>query len=79
MKISYNWLREYVPTTQSAENVAKLLTFSGLEVEGLEKVESIKGGLDKYFVGHVLTCEAHPNSDHLHITTVDVGKEEFLI
>ncbi|MCQ2327470.1 MAG: phenylalanine--tRNA ligase subunit beta [Bacteroidales bacterium] len=78
MKISYNWLREYVPTTQSAENVAKLLTFSGLEVEGLEKVESIKGGLDKYFVGHVLTCEAHPNSDHLHITTVDVGEGRIL-
>ncbi|MCF0210767.1 MAG: phenylalanine--tRNA ligase subunit beta [Bacteroidales bacterium] len=78
MKISYNWLREYVPTTQSAENVAKLLTFSGLEVEGTEKVESIKGGLDKYYVGHVLTCEAHPNSDHLHITTVDVGEGRIL-
>lgn len=78
MKISYNWLREYVPTTQSAESVAKLLTFSGLEVEGLEKVESIKGGLDKYFVGHVLTCEEHPNSDHLHITTVDVGEGRIL-
>ncbi|MBR1769648.1 MAG: phenylalanine--tRNA ligase subunit beta [Bacteroidales bacterium] len=76
MKISYNWLKEIVPTKQSAEEVARLLTFSGLEVEGIEKAESIKGGLDKYFIGHVLTCEAHPNSDHLHITTVDVGGEK---
>lgn len=75
MKISYNWLREYVPTLQSPEEVARLLTFSGLEVEDIEKAESIKGGLDKYFIGKVLTCEMHPNSDHLHITTVDVGGE----
>ena len=75
MKISYNWLREYVPTLQSPEEVARLLTFSGLEVEDIEKAESIKGGLDKYFIGKVLTCEMHPNSDHLHITTVDVGEE----
>ncbi len=75
MKISYNWLKEYVSTNQSAEEVARLLTFSGLEVEDIEKAESIKGGLDKYFIGKVLTCEMHPNSDHLHITTVDVGGE----
>jgi phenylalanyl-tRNA synthetase beta chain len=78
MKISYNWLREYVPTELSAEKVAELLTFSGLEVEGLEKVESIKGGLEKYVIGKVLTCEAHPNSDHLHITTVDVKGDKIL-
>lgn len=76
MKISYNWLREYVPTKLNAEEVAHLLTFSGLEVENVERVESIKGGLDKYFIGEVLTCEIHPNSDHLHITTVDVGEQK---
>lgn len=76
MKISYNWLKDYVPTEKSAEEVARLLTFSGLEVENIEKIESIKGGLDKYFIGKVLTCENHPNSDHLHITTVDVGFEQ---
>ncbi|MDO5759586.1 MAG: phenylalanine--tRNA ligase subunit beta [Bacteroidota bacterium] len=76
MKISYNWLREYVPTRFDAQEVARLLTFSGLEVENVEQIESIKGGLDKYFVGKVLTCEPHPNSDHLHITTVDVGGEK---
>lgn len=78
MKISYNWLREYVPTQQSAEKVAQLLTFSGLEVEGVEKVESIKGGMEKYVIGKVLTCVAHPNSDHLHLTTVDVGQGKIL-
>ncbi len=76
MKISYNWLKQYVPTTHNAQEVADLLTFSGLEVEGLEKIESIKGGLEKYVIGKVLTCVAHPNSDHLHITTVDVGGAE---
>lgn len=76
MKISYNWLKQYVDTKQSAEEVARLLTFSGLEVEGTEKTENIKGGLDKYYIGHVLTCEPHPNSDHLHITTVDVAGEK---
>ncbi len=76
MKISYNWLKQYVPTQYSAEEIANLLTFAGLEVEGLDKVESIKGGLEKYIIGKVLTCEAHPNSDHLHITTVDVGEPE---
>ena len=76
MKISYNWLKQYVPTEYDAQQTADLLTFSGLEVEGTEKVESIKGGLDKYYIGKVLTCENHPNSDHLHITTVDVGGKE---
>jgi len=75
MKISYNWLREYVPTKLSAEQTANLLTFAGLEVEDTERVESVKGGLEKYFIGKVLTCEANPNSDHLHTTTVDVGGE----
>lgn len=76
MKISYNWLKQYVDIDISAEKVAELLTFGGLEVEDVEVVETIKGGLKNYVVGHVLTCEMHPNSDHLHITTVDVGLEQ---
>ncbi len=76
MKISYNWLKQYVDINVPAEKVAELLTFGGLEVEGIEVVETIKGGLKNYVVGHVLTCELHPNSDHLHITTVEVGDSE---
>lgn len=75
MKISYNWLRRYVDINISAEKVAELLTFGGLEVESVDRIETIKGGLRNYFVGEVLTCEMHPNSDHLHLTTVDVGGE----
>ena len=78
MKISYNWLKDYVPTNLSVEKVADLLTFGGLEVEAIEVVETIKGGLNNYVVGKVLTCENHPDSDHLHITTVDVGEERAL-
>ena len=76
MKISYNWLKNYVDTNLSAEEVANLLTFGGLEVEDVELVESIKGGLRNFYVGEVLSCVMHPNSDHLHITKVDVGGEE---
>ncbi len=76
MKISYNWLKKYVDTNVSAEEIANLLTFGGLEVEDIELVESIKGGLKNFFVGEVLSCVMHPNSDHLHITKVDVGREE---
>lgn len=76
MNISYNWLKEYVPTTHNVQEVADLLTFSGLEVEAIEPIESVKGGLEKYVIGKVLTCIAHPNSDHLHITTIDIGLEE---
>ena len=76
MKISYNWLKKYVDTNVSAEEIANLLTFGGLEVEDVELVESIKGGLKNFFVGEVLSCVMHPNSDHLHITKVDVGREE---
>ncbi|MFA6933349.1 MAG: phenylalanine--tRNA ligase subunit beta, partial [Bacteroidales bacterium] len=74
MKISYNWLKDYVPTNLNVEKVADLLTFCGLEVEDVELVETIKGGLKNYVVGEVLTCENHPDSDHLHITTVNVGE-----
>ncbi len=76
MKISYNWLKEYVDTELTPNELDELLTFSGLEIEGVEKVETIKGGLEHVVIAQVLTCEPHPDSDHLHLTTVDVGKEE---
>ena len=75
MNISYKWLKEYVDFDLSAEQVAAALTSVGLEVGALEEVQSIKGGLKGLYVGQVLTCEAHPNSDHLHVTTVDLGRE----
>ena len=75
MNISYKWLKEYVDFTLSAEEVSAALTASGLEVGALEEVQSIKGGLKGLYVGQVLTCEPHPNSDHLHVTTVDLGRE----
>lgn len=75
MKISYKWLKDYVHADISVEEIDELLTFSGLEVEGVEKVESIKGGLEHVVIAQVLTCIDHPNSDHLHLTTVDVGGE----
>ena len=75
MNISFNWLKNYVDTTLTAEEVSKVLTDIGLEVEGFEKIETVRGGLAGVVVGEVLTCEDHPDSDHLHITTVDVGGE----
>ena len=76
MNISYKWLKEYVDFDLTAQQVADALTSTGLEVDALEEVQSIKGGLKGLYVGKVLTCEAHPNSDHLHVTTVDLGKDE---
>lgn len=76
MKISYNWLKDYVETQLTPHELDDLLTFSGLEIEGVEKVETIKGGLEHVVIAQVLTCEPHPNSDHLHLTTVDVGSGE---
>lgn len=73
MNISFKWLKNYADFDLTAEQVATLLTDIGLEVEGFEKVETIRGGLEGVVVGQVLTCEAHPDSDHLHITTVDIG------
>lgn len=73
MNISYKWLKEYVDFDMSAEEVGKALTSIGLEVEAVEEVQSIKGGLQGLVVGKVLTCEPHPNSDHMHVTTVDEG------
>ena len=75
MNISYNWLKRYIALTDDAETVAKILTSIGLEVGTVEKVETIKGGLAGLVVGEVLTCVAHPNSDHLHITTVRLAPD----
>ena len=76
MNISYKWLKEYVDFSLTPQEVCDALTSTGLEVDALEEVQSIKGGLKGLFVGKVLTCEPHPNSDHLHVTTVDLGREE---
>ena len=75
MNISFNWLKRYLDADVTAERLAEILTELGLEVEEFEKIETIKGGLKGVVVGEVLTCEDHPDSDHLHITTVDVGAE----
>ena len=76
MNISYNWLKEYVDFNLQPQEVAEALTSIGLEVGGVEEVESVRGGLKGLVVGHILTCEAHPNSDHMHICTVDLGTGE---
>ena len=75
MNISYKWLKEYVDFSLSPQEVADALTSCGLEGDALEEVQSIKGGLKGLYVGKVLTCDVHPNSDHLHVTTVDLGRE----
>ena len=76
MEISYKWLKEYVDFDLTPQETADALTSCGLEVDALEEVQTIRGGLKGLYVGKVLTCELHPNSDHLHITTVDLGKGE---
>jgi phenylalanyl-tRNA synthetase beta chain len=73
MRISYNWLKQFIKLDWKSEETADLLTDLGLEVEGVEKFESLKGGLEGVVVGHVLTCIQHPNADRLRITTVDLG------
>jgi phenylalanyl-tRNA synthetase beta chain len=78
MKISYIWLKQYVNVELAPERIAQILTDTGLEVEGIEAVETVPGGLEGVVVGCVKTCERHPDSDHLSITTVDVGGEELL-
>ncbi len=75
MNISYKWLKEYVDFDLTPQEVCDALTSTGLEVDALEEVQSVKGGLKGLYVGKVLTCEMHPNSDHLHVTTVDLGHE----
>ncbi len=76
MNVSYKWLKEYLSCDLSAEKMAEILTDIGLEVEDFEKIETIKGGLAGVVIGEVLTCVDHPDSDHLHITTVNVGQPE---
>jgi phenylalanyl-tRNA synthetase beta chain len=73
MKISYNWLKQFLKIDANSDDVASILTDLGLEVEGVEKYQSVKGGLEGVVVGHVLTCEKHPDADRLNITTVDLG------
>ena len=76
MNISFDWLKQYVDIEwMTPQELDDLLTFSGLEVDSKEKVETIKGGLEHVVIAQVLTCEPHPDSDHLHLTTVDVGGE----
>jgi phenylalanyl-tRNA synthetase beta chain len=76
MKISYNWLKSFIDTKKTPEELSLILTDIGLEVESLTKVQSIPGGLEGLVIGHVLSCEQHPNADRLRITTVDVGHDE---
>ena len=78
MKLSYNWLKQYVDIDVNAKELSTILTDIGLEVEGLEKYQSIKGGLDGIVVGEVITCSRHPNADKLSVTTVDVGADRLL-
>src|SRR6187402_399417 len=76
MKISYNWLKSLINIDISPDEVSVLLTDAGLEVEGVEQFESIKGGLKGVVVGHVLSCEKHPDADRLSLTKVDIGAAE---
>jgi len=76
MKISYNWLKQFINIDWNAEKTGELLTDLGLEIEGIETYESVKGGLKGIVVGEVLTCEQHPNADRLKVTTVNIGEAE---
>ena len=76
MNISYKWLREYVDTDLTPQQVADALTSAGLEVDGVEEVQSIRGGLQGLVVAEVLSCEPHPNSDHMHVCMVNIGTGE---
>ncbi len=75
MKISYNWLKQFIKTDWNAERTGDLLTDLGLEIEGIETYESVKGGLKGIVIGEVLTCEQHPNADRLKVTTVNIGED----
>jgi phenylalanyl-tRNA synthetase beta chain len=75
MTISYNWLKEYIDIPESPEEIGKVLTSTGLEVESVEEFETVKGGLKGLVIGEVLTCQKHPNADKLSLTTVDVGAD----
>lgn len=75
MKISYNWLKQFIKIDWNAKKTGELLTDLGLEVEGIERYESVKGGLEGIVIGEVLTCEQHPNADRLKVTTVNIGAD----
>ena len=76
MKLSYNWLKDYIKCDLSAQQIAEAMTSIGIEVDSVEETEVIEGGLKNVVVAEVLTCEAHPDSDHLHVTTVNDGGAE---
>ena len=75
MKVSYNWLKEFIDFKENPEEIGEILTQTGLEVEGIEKIEKIPGGLQGIVVGEVMSCEKHPNADKLKVTKVDIGAE----
>src|SRR5210317_1110492 len=76
MKISYNWLKQYIDTDLNPQEVSEILTNTGLEVEGLEEVQSVKGGLQGVIIGEVLSCEKHPDADKLTVCKVNLGEGE---
>ncbi|GAB4020904.1 phenylalanine--tRNA ligase subunit beta [Spirosoma koreense] len=76
MEVSYKWLQEFIDLPELPEEVGKILTSTGLEVEGVEKIEAIPGGLEGVVIGEVLTCTKHPDADKLSLTTVDVGTDQ---
>ena len=76
MNISYNWLKEYININVSPEKLAQILTSIGLEVGGVEEIQTVKGGMEGLVIGEVITCSRHENSDHLSVTTVNVGTGE---
>ena len=78
MKIAFNWLKDHIEFKETAEEICKKLTSSGLEVEGLEDFELVKGGLQGVVVGEVVSCEKHPDADKLNVTAIDIGAEENL-
>ena len=78
MTISYNWLKDYIDIPESPDELAHILTSTGLEVESVEAFETIKGSLRGLVIGEVLTCAKHPNADKLSVTTVDVGENKTL-
>ena len=79
MKISYKWLKEFIKTDLPVDKISDILTQTGLEVEGVSKIEAIKGGLEGVIIGEVITCEKHPDADRLKVTTVDIGHEKLQI
>ena len=76
MKISYNWIKDYLKIDLEPDRVSEILTAIGLEIEGMEEWVSVKGGLEGVVIGEVLTCEKHPGADKLSVTTVDIGTTE---